>query len=331
MGQIGRRRFLIAATASVAATPLALRAQPAGRTVRVGILVYATPSIHAPYIEGLRAELRTLGWEEGRNLAFETRYARGRADHLPALAAELVAAGVDVIIASGTQSVEAARAVTRSVPIVMIGIPDPVAQGYVASLSRPGGNVTGLSNMQSREIPLKNLELALEIVPGAKTMGILWSPENKGSADTFAYEQPKAEKIGLRCVSLAVSAPEDIDGALELALRERIHFLQVHGTPAIVVMIGKVADWAIEHRLPIIGGSQLFVQAGTLASYNPDYLDMYRKAARYVDRILRGEKPGEMPIERPSRFLLVVNLKTAQRIGITIPQSVLARADEVIQ
>ena len=331
MGQIGRRQFLVVATMLVAVAPLGLRAQPGVRTARVGLLFAGTPSIVASYFEGVRSELRALGWEEGRNLVFEKRYAEGHADRFPALAAQLVGAGVDVIVASTSQAVDATRAATRSVPIVMLGVPDPIAQGYVASYSRPGGNVTGLSNMQSREIPLKQLELALELLPGSKTMGILWSPENKGSADAFAYEQSKAEKSGLRVVSLAVSTPEQIDGALELALRERIQFLRVHATPAILVTIGEVASWGAQHRVPTIGGLRAYAQAGVLASYNPDYLDMWRGAARFVDRILRGAKPAEMPIERPTKFLLVVNQKTAQRIGITIPQSVLARADEVIQ
>ncbi len=331
MGLAERRRFLVTAGAATIAVPLGLRAQPAGRAARVGLLLTATPSTFAPFFEGVRAELRSRGWLEGRNLAFEARYAEGHGDRFPPLAAELVGAGVDVMIASGSQAVEAARAATRSVPIVMLGVPDPVAQGYVASISRPGGNVTGLSNMQSREIPLKQLELALEIVPRAKTMGILWSPNNTGSAEAFGHEQAKAQDFGLRVVSLAVSAPEDIDGALELALRERIQFLRMHATPPILVALGRVARWAAEHRLPTIGGARLHVQAGVLASYNPDYMDMWREAARYVDRILRGAKPAEMPIERPSKFLLVVNLKTAQQIGITIPQSVLARADEIIQ
>lgn len=333
MGQTGRRQFLIAASSALAAAPFGLRAQPAGRMARVGLLASALPSnpVAAPIYDALWAELRSLGWIEGKNLAIEARYAEGQFERFPDLAAELVNAGVDVIVASIPPAVEAARDKTRRIPIVMVFVPDPVEAGYVASLARPGGNVTGLAYIALNEIPLKNLELLLEIAPGARRIGVLWSPKDPASANSFGVEQPRAEKLGVTEVSLPVAVPEDIDSALELAQRERIQALRVYSTPVIFQEVRRVAAWAAKQRLPSTGGPREAAQAGLLASYNPDYRQLYRVAAAYVDRILRGANPAEMPVEQPTKFVLVVNLKTAKAIGITIPQSVLLRADEVIE
>jgi len=327
-----RRHALLAAAVTVALPALG---QPARTVARVGLLSSTLPSQSgaAPshYYEALWTELRSRGWIEGKNLVIEARYAEGRAERFPVLAAELVDARVDVIVAVFTAGVEAARNATRHIPIVMVGVPDPVGQGYIASLARPGGNITGLDNMASIELPLKHLEFLLEIAPGATTVGVLWSPVEAGSANAFEVEKGYAEKRGLRLVSLPVSAPEDIDRALELGQRERIQGLHVHPAPVNFPAIRKIAAWAAKQRLPSFGGPRSFAEAGLLLSYNPDYAHAFRLVARYVDRILRGANPAEMPVEQPTKFLLVVNLKTAKAIGITLPQSVLLRADEVIE
>lgn len=332
MGQTGRRQFLIAASSALAAAPLGLRAQPAEHVARVGFLANTQPSnpaVTAPY-KALRAELRSLGWVEGRNLKIEARYAEGRAERYSALATELVDARVDVLIAAGPQGTEAARNATRSIPIVMAMVNGPVELGYVASLARPGGNITGVADMLD-QVPIKNLELLLEIVPAATTIGILWGPRDPGSARAFKLEQEYAEKRSLREVSFPIAVPDDIDSALELARRDRIEGLRLHPTGVIFQAVRKVATWAVRQHVPSIGGPRAFAEAGTLASYNPDHSQLFRSVAHYVDRILRGGNPAEMPVEQADKFLLVVNLKTAKAIGVVIPQSVLTRADEVIE
>jgi len=327
-----RRKALRSMLAAAVAAALPALGQPARRTARVGILASARPSdpgiapLHAAFL----AELRSRGWVEGQNLVIEGRYAEGRAERFPVLAAELVDAGVDVIVASGSQATAAARDKTRSIPIVMVALSDPVEAGYVASLARPGGNVTGVTNLTG-VIAVKNLELLHEVKPDAKRIGILWSPKDAGSALAFRREQVAGQKLGLQVVSLPVVFPAEIDHALEIAQRERLQGLRVHPTPAVFQMAGKVAAWAVEQRVPTVSGPRSLVQVGLLAAYGPNYLDISRIAATYVDRILRGANPAEMPVEQPTKFLLVVNLKTAKAIGITIPRSVLLRADEVIE
>ncbi len=332
MDQTGRRRFLIATGSVLAAAPLGVHAQSAGRVARVGLLSNTPPPNRevAPVYSALREGLSAHGWVEGRNLVIEERYAEGRAERYPVLAAELVAAGVDAIVAAGTLGTEAARNATRKVPIVMVGVPNPVGQGYVASLARPGGNITGVASMLHL-IPLKSLELLLEIVPRAKRIGLLWSPTDSMSSSTFKTEQARADELGVREISLPAAAPEDIDPALELAQRERIEALRVHPTGVFAQDIRKIAAWATRHRLASVGGPRAFVQAGLLASYNPDWLHLWRAAGEYVASILRGGNPAEMPIQQPTTFLLVINIRAAKTMGIAVPQSVLTRADEVIE
>jgi putative ABC transport system substrate-binding protein len=332
MGQAGRRRFLIAASTALAAAPLGRRAQPAGRVARVGFLANTpptNPAVTAPY-KALLAELRSLGWVEGRNLKIEPRYAEGHAERYSVLAADLVDAGVDVLIAAGPQGTEAARNATRSIPIVMAMVNGPVELGYVASLARPGGNITGVADMLD-QVPIKNLELLLEIVPSVTKIGILWAPRDPGSARAFKLEQAFAEKRGLREESFPIVAPDDIDRALELARQDRIEGLRLHPTGVIFQEVRKVATWAMQQHVPSIGGPRAFAEAGTLASYNPDHSQLFRSVAHYVDRILRGANPAEMPVEQADKFLLVLNLKTAKAIGVAIPPSLLTRADEVIE
>ena len=327
-----RREVLRSLLAGAVAAASPAIGQTTRRMARVGFLSSTLPSNHvvAPIYDALWAELRSLGWIEGKNLMIEARFAEGHAERFPVLAAELVHLGVDVIVASSAPATEAARDATRNVPIVMVAVPDPVGKGYVASLARPGGNVTGVADMLHL-VPLKSQELLLEIVPGATRIGILWSPKDRGSANAFKSEQARAKKLGVQLVSLPVSAPEDIDRELELAQRERIQGLRVHPVPVILQDVRKVAAWANKQHVPCVGGPRAYAEAGLLASYSPDFPQLFRFAATYVDRILRGANPAEMPVEQPTKFLLVVNLKTAKAIGITIPRSVLLRADEVIE
>jgi putative ABC transport system substrate-binding protein len=326
-----RRTFLLAAAAWPAlAWAGAVRAQAPAKIPRIGLLTPLSPSDAVLWNQAFRFGLRDLGWVEGKNISIEYRYAEGRSDRLPDLAADLVRLKVDVIVASATSDALVARKATRAIPIVMVSAADPVASGLVESLARPGGNITGLSQM-SLELSGKRLELLKEMVPKLTRVAVLWNPQGAASPVYWKEIQLPARQLGLQLHSLEVRSPNDFDQAFEDATRARAGALSIMPDPVIVANLKRIADLAARSRLPSIYQWSEFADAGGLVTYGVDRADMFRRAATFVDKILKGAKPGDLPIDRATRFELVVNLKTASALGITIPQSILLRADRVIE
>ncbi len=326
-----RRAFLLAAaTWPALAWAGAVRAQAPAKVRRIGLLSPFSPSDTALWHQAFRLGLRDLGWVEGKNISIEYRYAEGRSDRLPDLAADLVRLKVDVIVASASTDALAAQKATRAIPIVMVGGGDPVAIGLVESLARPGGNVTGLSPMTS-ELGGKRLELLKEMLPKLSRVAVLWNPQNVGSPLAWKEIQLPARQLGVQLHSLEVRSPNDFDKAFEDATRARAGALFIMPDPMFITNLKRIAGLAAKSRLPSIFQWSEFADAGGLVTYGPDRADMFRRAAAFVDKILKGAKPGDLPIEQPTKFELVINLKTAKALGLTIPQSVLLRADEVIQ
>jgi putative ABC transport system substrate-binding protein len=321
---------LLAGAALVCAYPVSAQTNDPVR--RIGILLSQGErdlSTQAA-LSALRLGLQDRGWTEGRNIAFEIRYLGGRPDRSPALAAELVRSNVEIILTSGTELIQAAQKASSTIPVVMVGIGDPVGSGIVASLARPGGKVTGLSLM-APDLAAKRLELAKEALPGLAHVAIIWSPNNASVALRFKETEAAARAMGLKLHSIEAPQPRDFDKDLQAAARAGAQALI---TTEGALMIGQRAEIirsAIEHRLPAISGLRIFADAGGLLSYGPDNPDLWRRAAGYVDKILKGAKPADLPVEQPTKFELIINLRTAKALGLTIPQSLLLRADEVIQ
>ena len=300
------------------------------KLARVGVLSSFAPSPSRPTTvrswAAFRAELRSLGWSEGRNLVIEARFSEGQPERDPPLAAELVASGVDVIVAGGSQATHAVRRATTSIPIVMHGVSHAVESGFVATLARPGGNVTGVTN-QLNDLQAKHLELLLAIVPDFSRIGVLWSPNNSDSALAFADMQATAAKRGLVLRSLPVDSPAALTGALEEAQTGKLQALHVHPTAAISSGYRQIVEWATTQRVATISGFEGFTRAGFLLSYGPEPVDDWRKAAGFVDRILRGAKPAELPVQQPTKFNFFINRGTADAIGLTIPADLLLAAE----
>ena len=325
-----RRTFVCNAAASAFIASIGVKAQRVEHLPRIGLLSAFSPSDSAGWYDALRRGLRELGWIEGQNLRIEYRYAEGRADRLPTLAGELVRLKVDIIVTATTTDGIPAMEATKTIPIVMASAADPVGAGMVESLARPGGNVTGLSQIVP-ELVGKRLEILREIIPGLSRVAALWNPEGRASAASWQELQVPADKLGIRLHSLEARSPKDFDGAFADAVRMRVGALAIMPGPLFAGNLRRIADLAVRNRLPAVFHLREFADAGGLVTYGPDRTDMFRRAAAYVDKILKGARPGDLPIERPTRFELVVNLKTAKAIGVTIPQSLLLRADEVIQ
>jgi len=331
MIQIRRRKFLLSAGALLAA-PLAAEAQQAAKIARIGYLagnLAATPRLE----EALRQGLRDLGYVEGRNVVIEIRDAEGKPERLPALAAELVALKVDVIVAPNTPQALAAKQATRTLPIVFSFVADPVASGLVTSLARPGGNVTGLSSL-TPELVGKRLELLTQAVPGVSRVAVLWQPGFQGERterDMLKAADVAAQALGVRLQFVEAQGPADIDRAFSDMTMARAGALTVLGSTMLISERRRLADLAAKNRLPAAYARREYVDAGGLMSYGTNIADLFRRTATYVDKILKGAKPADLPVEQPTTFELVINLKTAKALGITIPQSLLARADEVIR
>ncbi len=276
--------------------------------------------------------LRDLGYLEGRNVVIEIRDAEGKLERLPALAAELVALKVDVILAGGTAQALAAMEATRTIPIVFTAAVDPVADGLVTSLARPGGNVTGVSSLVS-ELVGKWLELLKQAVPGISRVAVLWHPGTLGERtekDMLKGADVAARGLGMRLQFVEARGPGDFDRAFSDMTRARAGALTVWASPMFVSERRRLVDLAAKNRLPAVYGLREFVDAGGLMAYGPNAADVFRRTATYVDKILKGAKPGDLPVEQPTKFELVINLKAAKALGLTIPQSLLQRADEVI-
>jgi putative ABC transport system substrate-binding protein len=329
-GPLLDRRDLLFLLGAAALAPRVARAQAPATVRRIGILSHVSPSDTAPWHEAFRQGLRDLGWVEGKTISIEYRYAEGRNDRLPELAADLVRLKVDVIVASVLTTATAAQKATRAIPIVVAAGGDPVAGGLVESLARPGGNVTGLSQM-APEMAGKRLELLKEMVPKLSRVAVLWDPQGIGSTLNWKEIQLPARQLGIQLQSLEVRSPGDFDKAFEAAIKARAGALFLTGAPVITTNLDRIAGLAAKSRLPSIFQFTEFADAGGLVAYGPDRSDMFRRAAVFVDKILKGAKPGDLPIDQATRFELVINMKTAKELGIKIPQSVLVRADRVIE
>ena len=304
-------------------------AQQAGKAPRIGYLLDGSSSSAADRVDTFRDGLRDLGYVEGKNIVIDYRYAEGRFDRFPELAAELVRLKVYVIVAVSTVAARAAKNATRTIPIVALS-GDPVETGLVASLARPGGNVTGLASL-APELSTKRLELLKEIVSKVSLVAVLWNPNGPAPVLAFKETQLAAKRLGLLLQSLEARSPDDFESAFGGAIRERASALLVISDPLTNTHQRRIVELAAKNRLPAIYPIREFVQAGGLMAYAPDRLEQYRRVAYYVDKILKGAKPADLPVEQPTKFEFVINLKAAKQIGLTIPPNVLARADKVIR
>jgi putative tryptophan/tyrosine transport system substrate-binding protein len=313
------------------ATVSPAEAQQPGKIPRLGFLAPATRNGTAHLTEVFLQGLREVGYVEGKNIAIEYRWADGKFERLPELAADLVRLKVDVIVAAVTQASLAAKAATATIPIVMIAVSDPVGAGLVASLARPGGNLTGTSTMNA-ETAGKPLGLLQETLPKISRVAALWNPANPVfQAAQLREVEVTAKALHLKLQSLKARDPEEIDRAFAAIVRERTRALQVLADPVFTTHRKQIAELALKHRLPAASGVKEYADAGLLMSYGASFPESYRRAATYVDKILKGAKPADIPVERPTKFEFVINLKTAKQIGLTIPPNVLAQADKVIK
>jgi putative tryptophan/tyrosine transport system substrate-binding protein len=330
MLDLRRRQFVTLLGGAAVTWPLAARAQQPAKVPKIGYLGFGPASAYATRVEALRVGLRDLGWVEGRNIVIEFRWAEG-VDQLPALAAELVRMNVDVIFASSSTLVEPARQATQTIPIVFSNHADPVGIGHVASLARPGGNVTGLS-MLLTDLAVKELEILTEAVPQAKRIGVLWNPTTPSHVPAVRAVEDAGEKLRVNLVLVPVRAAEDFDTAFATMVREGVGDFLVVPSPLFTSYRAALADLALKHRLPgMFGHRDLIVDVGALMSYGADIDDLNRRASVYIDKILRGAKPSDLPVEQASKYQLVINLKTAKALGLEVPPTLLARADEVIE
>ena len=307
-------------------------AQQPTKMPRIGyVSPLGDPKTPGPSVEAFRQALRDLGYIEGKNIVIEFRYTEGKGDRNPSLVAELVQLKVDVLVVPGPGGISAAKQATKTIPIVIVSQDDPVAAGYIDSLARPGGNITGLTRL-IRELSGKRLELLTQVVPKISRVGILWDSNSQTSMPTvFKDYEAAARALKIQLQSLEVRGSNDFEGAFRAAAKGRTKALIVIRNPLHSRHQKQIADLAIKNRLPSMHETSEYVEAGGLVSYSANEADQFRRAAYYVDRILKGAKPADLPVEQPTKFELVINLKTAKQIGLTIPQWVLTRADRVIR
>jgi putative ABC transport system substrate-binding protein len=322
--------LIVLLAVAVFVVPLTGEAQQAASRPRIGFLGTSSPSDPraARYAGAFQQGLRELGYVEGQNIAIEFRWAMGKYDRLPGLAAELVGLKVNVLVAGAQPAIQAAKDATETIPIVMVSS-DPVAAGFVASLARPGGNITGLS-MMSAELLGKQLELLKEVVPKVSRVALLGNPTNPGNAQWAQHAQDAARALGIRLQPLEARDPTEIDRAFTQMTRERAGAVFLLNDTMLSDHRTRIADHATRRRLPTVSGLSEHAEAGGLLAYEPSRADTWRRAATYVDKILKGAKPADLPVEQPTTLELVINLKTAKALGLTIPQAVLLRADRVI-
>jgi putative tryptophan/tyrosine transport system substrate-binding protein len=322
--------FALCATLFALCVPA--QAQQPEKVPRIGyVRVVGVPSIPGPNVEAFRHGLKDLGYVEGKNIQIEFRYAEGKPDRIPSLVAELVQLKVDVLISGDEPTIRVAKQATKTIPIVMVSNLDPVASGLVDSLARPGGNITGISRL-TRELSGKRLELLTEVVPGIARVGILWGSTSEGAKISFKEYQAAASALKIQLQSLEVQGPEpDLESAFQSAAKGRASALITIGNTLLNRRRKQIANLAIKHRLPSMYESSLWIEPGGLISYSSSDAESYRRAAWMVDKILKGTKPADIPVEQPTKFELVINLKTAKALNLTIPQSVLFRADRVMK
>jgi putative tryptophan/tyrosine transport system substrate-binding protein len=318
-----RRRFLLSSLAGALATPRSADAQSPGRIPRVGVLATEFP-------EAFRQSLRELGYIERQNVMLEIRETKGRADRVDAFANELARLNVDVLVGTNPAAVFGARRATGTIPIVMVYTPDPVQLGLVASLARPGGNITGVTSL-SRDVSVKQVELLREAVPRASRIAMLWNPDSPWHALVVKALREEERKLGVPIYMLQVQSPDELDSVFQTLVRDRTGAALALADPVTYAHRSRLADLATRHRIPVMGGLRAYTEAGCLMSYWADERELYRRAATYVDRILKGASPASLPIEQPTTYQLIVNLKTAKTLRLTIPPSLLARADQVIE
>jgi ABC-type uncharacterized transport system substrate-binding protein len=324
-----RREFITLISGTAAAWPLAARAQLSGKLPTIGFLGAATQQAVSHWVIAFERRLRELGWSEGRTLAIEYRWAEGRSDRLAEIAAEFVRLKVDVIVTYATAPTLAAKQATSTIPIVFATAGDPVGTGLVASLPRPGGNITGLSNQQA-DLASKRLELFREIEPTFRMLTIIGNVNAPASLLEMKEVETAAGALGLEVHTIEIRKPEEISAVFAM-LRDRAGPLYVVGDPLIFSNRVRISTLAVGARVPTMYNFREYVQAGGLMSYGPNFPDLFRRAADYVDKILRGSKPADIPVEQPTKFDLVINLTTARALGLTITPTLLARADEVIE
>jgi putative ABC transport system substrate-binding protein len=328
---VDRRAFIAAVTGGLLAAPLGAEAQHPQNSYRIGLLSHYPYNPARAFSKVFLPALRDLGYVEGRNLRIEVRSANQHSERLPALAAELVHLDVDVIITAGDGEVRAAKAATGRIPIVMAPSGDPVRAGYIDSYARPGGNVTGLSWV-SPELSAKLVEILKEALPSASRLAVLWHAANPVKRFDFEDTKRSATTLGLTVSSIELMAASDLESAFAAIRRVRPDAMVILTDEVLSgVVYARIVDFVMQQRLPSILGASDFAAAGGLINYGPSGVDMWRRAAIYVDKILKGAKPADLPVEQPTKFELVINLKTARALGLTIPQSLLVRADQVIE
>jgi putative ABC transport system substrate-binding protein len=325
---VDRRTFLGALASGLLAAPLAAQAQPPGKVYRIGMLERTSPATNAANFEAFRRGLRELGYVEGKNLVIEYRSADGRDERFAGLATELVRLNVDLILTRGTPAALAAKNATGTIPVVITGLADPVGQGIVASLARPGGNITGVSAIVT-ELYAKRVELLRELLPRASRISALFNMSNPSLPPAWKEIETAARSLGMQPQLLDVRKPEDLGPAFDGAVRRRTDALVVGLDTLTQASQRLIVDLAAKHRLPAVYASMEF--AGGLVVYGVNYPDHYRRAATFADRIFKGTQPGDLPVERPMKFELIINVKTAKALGLTIPPSLLQRADQVIE
>ena len=325
-----RRRFLLTSLAGALVAPLAATAQPAKKIPRIGFLATPAAEVIKGRVVAFEQALRELGYVSGKSIIIEYRYADGRFERLSNLATELVRLRVDILVAVGANAAHAAKNATTVIPIVIGNAADPVGTGLVTNLARPGGNITGLSDF-NLGVVTKRVELLKEVVPTASRVAVLLNPDNPTNPLQLKEIQAVAPALGVTLLPLEAAEPDDLDRAFAVMRNERPEALIVLGDLMFGTHRRRIADLAIKGRLPTIWAVGENVKVGGLMSYGTNFDDLYRRAAGYVDRILKGAKPGDLPVEQPTKFELVINLKTAKALGLTIPPSLLLRADQVIE
>ena len=328
---MNRRDSLHALAALGVALPFGARAQPAGKIYRIGFIQTSAPGEIEHLDKALVEGLRELGYVEGRNIVIERRAAEGKQERLPALAVEIVRLKVDVIVTGSNPVIAAVKQATTTIPVVMAVSRDPVGAGFIASLARPGGNITGLSNDSDSQIQGKNVGLLKETVPRIARVAYLWNPDPPGAGIYRKVAESAARKLGIRFQSVEARGRNELEGAFAAMVRERADGVVVASDPVLFSARSRIVLLAQRHRLPAGYALREFAEVGGLMSYGSNIAQQFRRAAVYVDKILKGAKPGDLPVEQPTKFELVINLKTAKELGITIPQTVLLRADELIQ
>jgi putative tryptophan/tyrosine transport system substrate-binding protein len=326
-----RREFITLLGGAAVGWPLTVRAQQTERVWRIGSLSAGSSSGPNEPLKAFTERLSELGYIDGKNTHFERRVADGALDRLPALAAELIRAKVDVILAESSFAVEAARQATTTIPIVMTGVGNPIGSGFVKRISRPGGNITGLTNI-SIEVSSKYLEFLLAVAPNVTRVGVLIDPKHPNHPTVLEQIRQGAQANSTSVTAIELRSVRDIDSAISaIQQQERLGALIVPADPTFPIIHRQITEFALNNRLPTMFGQKGGVEAGGLMSYTPNPIDMYQRAAGIVDKILKGGRPAEIPVEFPTRFLFVINLKTAKALGLTVPPALLATADEVIE